>query len=297
MFDLHRLKIFVKIAELKSFSKAALELYLTQPTVSQHISSLEVYFGLPLFDRTGREVTLTGAGEILYRYACQIVTLQKEAEQSLNHFLDKKTGHLIIGASTIPGEYILPELLGLFKKLYPLINITLKIGDTEAIIHSLLDRTIELGVVGARIKDDRLHYSRLCDDELVLIVPQKHPWWNRKEINLRELLEEPFVMRERGSGTRISIEKRLREEGIGPDELRVAAEVGSTTAVKESVRARLGISLVSARAVRSELRYRLLKKVAIKDTAFPRTFYIISDKQRTPSPICSELMQYLQKKQ
>ena len=111
MFDIHKLEIFSKVAELKSFSRAAHEMYLTQPTVSQHITTLENYLGMKLFDRMGKDVTLTKAGEILYRYAKQITTLTGEARQALDHFMGKKSGHLVLGASTIPGEYILPALL------------------------------------------------------------------------------------------------------------------------------------------------------------------------------------------
>jgi len=149
VLDIHRLKIFVKVADLKSFSKAAQMLYLTQPTVSQHITSLEQFTGLALFDRTGRAAVLTKAGDLLYRYAVQIIRLQDEAEQALDHFRGKKSGHIVLGASTIPGEYVLPVLLGGFKELYADIQITIRISGTEGIIKELLDRTVELGIVGA----------------------------------------------------------------------------------------------------------------------------------------------------
>lgn len=127
MLDIHKLKIFIKVADLKSFSNAAHKMYLTQPTVSQHITALEGYLGLKLFDRLGKETALTKAGEILYRYAKQLTALADETHQAMNHFRGKKTGHITLGASTIPGEYILPGLLGRFKNAYPKIKITLKI--------------------------------------------------------------------------------------------------------------------------------------------------------------------------
>ena len=293
MLDIHKLEIFSKVAELKSFSKAAHEMYLTQPTVSQHITALEKYLGLTLFDRMGKDVTLTRAGEILYRYAKQITTLTGEARQALDHFMGKKTGHLVLGASTIPGEYILPALLGQFRILYPEIKVTLRIGDTEEIVNALLNGSVELGIIGAKINNARLQYSRFMDDELIVVVPQGHRWWKKSYVDVHELVDEPFIMRESGSGTRISMEKRLHQLGISTDSLNIIAEVGSTTAVKQSIKANLGISLISKRAVEDEIKLKLLKKIPIKKTKFTRTFFIIQDKQRTPSPLCKALSYFL----
>ena len=293
MLDIHQLEIFTKVAELKSFSKAAQEMYLTQPTVSQHMSSLENYLGIKLLDRLGKEVALTKAGEILYPYAKQMTALRGEAQQALNHFMGKKTGHLVLGASTIPGEYILPPLLGQFKTLYPEIRITLRIGDTEEIVTELLGGTIEFGIIGAKIIHTRLKYSHFVEDELIVVVPKGHRWWQKKSIDVLELVDEPFIMREEGSGTRISMEKRLHKLAISSDDLRIIAEVGSTTAVKQAIKANLGISLISERAVEEEIRLKLLKKIPIKKVSFKRTFLIIRDKKRTASPLCKALIQLL----
>jgi DNA-binding transcriptional LysR family regulator len=293
MLDIHQLEIFTKVAKLKSFSKAAQEMYLTQPTVSQHISSLENYLGIKLLDRLGKEVALTKAGEILYPYAKQMTALRGEAQQALDHFMGKKTGHLVLGASTIPGEYILPPLLGQFKTLYPEIRITLRIGDTEEIVTELLGGTIEFGIIGAKIIHTRLKYSHFVEDELIVVVPKGHRWWQKKSIDVQELADEPFIMREEGSGTRISMEKRLHKLGVSSDDLKIIAEVGSTTAVKQAIKSDLGISLISERAVEEEIRLKLFKKIPIKKVSFKRTFFIIRDKKRTASPLCKALIQFL----
>jgi DNA-binding transcriptional LysR family regulator len=293
MLDIHQLEIFAKVAELKNFSKAAQEMYLTQPTISQHVSSLENYLGIKLFDRMGKEVALTRAGEILYRYAKQITALRGEAQQALDHFRGKKSGHLTLGASTIPGEYILPSLLGKFKREYPSISVTLRIGDTEEIIDELLTSKIELGIIGAKISHARLHYASFVEDELIVVVPRGHRWWKKTSIGIQELCDEPFIMREAGSGTRISMEKRLDEIGIPPDRLKIIAEVGSTTAVKQAIKAHLGVSLISERAVEEEIRLQQFRKVPIKKAEFKRTFFIIQDKKRSTSPLCKALIQFL----
>ncbi len=295
MLDTHRLKIFLKIAELKSFSRAAHELYLTQPTVSQHIAALEQFVGLPLFDRADRDITLTKAGDLLYGYARQIIALQNEAVQALDHFKGKKSGHLVIGASTIPGEYILPPLLGDFKKQYPDIQITMRIADTAFIVEELLSRNLELGIVGGRIKDEHLQYAKCADDEQVLIVPRRHRWWTKKEVTLDELSLEPLVMREQGSGSRMSMEINLREAGINPGQMLVSAEMGSTAALKHAVRSGVGVAFISRRAVVDEVAHGLLRIITVAGHTFDRVFYVVTDRKRTMSPLGKAFRDYMLK--
>ena len=297
MIDTHKLKIFLYLADLKSFSRAAKATFLTQPTVSQHIAALEKHLGIILFDRMGKEVVLTRAGEILYSYAKQITSLSEEALQAIEHFKGKKSGRIIIGASTIPGEYILPALIGQFKTLYPDIKITLRIGDTGTIVSDLLNNRIEIGVVGAKVRNPQLKFSRFVEEELIVVVPAGHRWWNKVSIEAKELFDESFVIRESGSGTRISMEKKLQPVGVLPEKLNVVAEVGSTTAVKQAVKAGLGISIISELAVEEEITQKLLKKISIKNVRFKRTFFIVQDKKRTPSPICRAFHGFLSKQE
>lgn len=293
MLDIHRLEIFAKVAELKSFSKAAKKMFLTQPTVSQHITSLEDFLGIVLFDRLGKEIALTRAGEILYKYAKEITLLTAEARQALDHFKGKKYGHLVLSASTIPGEYILPGLLGKFKIIYPGIRVTLKIGDTEDVVNDVLNAGVELGIVGAKLANQHLQYSRFLDDELILVVPPEHHWWEKTFIEVQDLIKEPFIMREHGSGTRICLEHRLQSIGVSTDKLRIIAEVGSTTAVKQAIKSNLGISLISERAVQEEIQHKTLKKIPIRHVQFTRSFFVVRHKKRTPSPLCKALSTFL----
>jgi len=291
--DTHKLKILLKVYELKSFSKAAKQMYLTQPTISQHIQALEVSIGAKLFDRFGKEVRPTRAGDILYRYAKQIISLTGEAKDSLEHFLGKKSGRLVLGASTIPGEYILPTLLGNFKQHYPAIKLTLRIADTEGVVDDLINNKTEMGIVGAKIRNPRLQFSRFFDEELVVVVPRGHRWWNRSSVDVPELAAEQFIMREPGSGTRTSMEKSLHAMGLSPEQMNIIAEMGSTTAVKQAVKAQLGISIMSELAIADEIQQKTLKKISIKNTNLQRTFYIIREKKRTLSPLCKALLDFL----
>lgn len=291
--ELRQLEVFCKVVELKSFSRAADAVFLTQPTISQHISALEKYFETKLLDRLGREIKPTHAGNLLYHYAREIIALREKASQELNKFLGKQEGHLRIGASTIPGEYILPQRIGSFKEKFPATTITLTIGDTRQIVEKLLQSDIELGVVGAQIKNDNLAYSPLVEDRVVLVIGRNHPLWERKNIRPSELMNVAVIQREEGSGTRISAEKALSSKGIDPRRLHVIAEMGSTESVKQCVLSGIGASFISERAIQKEQQMGLLRAVPIQGIEIKRNFFIIIQKKRTLSPLCKELRAFL----
>ncbi len=295
MLDIHRLKIFAKVAELRSFSKAAQAIYLTQPTVSQHVNALEEYLELKLFDRLGKEVRLTRAGEILYGFAKQITVMADDTLEALDHFKGMKSGSILIGSSTIPGEYVLPQLLGVFSQQFPNVKTVLHIADSQQTVNELRARNIDLGIVGAKIPDSSLQYTRLLEDEQVIVIPHGHRWWNADAIELAELCREPFVIRESGSGSRMALGKELLRAGISTDSLNIAAELGSSTAVKQAVKAGVGVALISERAVREEIQLRTLKNVQVRDIYFPRAFYLVQDGRRTLSPICKTFVQFIKK--
>ena len=200
--DLRQLEIFVKVAEIGSFSRAAEALHLTQPTVSEHIRTLEDELGVRLLDRLGRGAAVTRAGELLGSYAGRMLALQREARQALDSFQGKMSGGLVMGASTIPGEYVLPPLIGRFKDKYPEIVITLLIGDSQAVVGWVVEGKAELGVVGARLPHRAGEYRELMPDEEVVVVPAGHAWYGRTQVTLEELRAEPLLLRERGSGAR-----------------------------------------------------------------------------------------------
>ncbi|KAF0123659.1 MAG: LysR family transcriptional regulator [bacterium] len=291
--DLRQLEIFCKVVELGSFSKTGEAIYLSQPTISEHIKSLEDHLGARLLDRMGREVIPTKAGEILYRYAKKILELRVEAKQVIENFSGKMAGEITIGGSNIPGEYVLPHLLGKFKDHYPNISICLRIGDTKEIIDQVLNNRIEMGIVGAKIQDRRLQYSEFIKDELILVVPPSHPWKPRTSIKPEELKDQPFISRERGSGTRITMEKALHDIGINLNTLKVIAEMGSTEAIRQGIKAGLGVSILSKRAVEDELRFGVLREVNIQGLELIRHFYIVFYKGRTKSPLIETFLGFL----
>lgn len=292
--DLRRLEIFAKVAELGSFSRAAEALFLTQPTISEHVRALEDELGVQLLDRLGRGATPTRAGQLLLGYARRMLTLSREAHQALERFQGRMSGELVVGGSTIPGEYVLPALVGQFKAKYPDISISLLIGSTRQVSDWLDEGRVEVGVVGARPAARTLAARELMADELVVVVAATHPWARRGTITLADLQTAPMVVRERGSGSRAAVEHALQEAGIAPATLRVVGEMGSTQAVKQAVRAGVGIALISRRAVEDECRAGLLACVKVKDLRVARAFYLVTHRDRTRSPLAQAFVEFIE---
>lgn len=291
--DIRALEVFCRIVELKSFSKAAEAVYLTQPTVSGHIKGLEEFVGLKLLDRLGREVVPTKAGELLYGYAKQVLALRNQAIQALDEYKGSLKGHLVVGGSNIPGEYVLPALLARFKTRYPDISITLKIADSRQIARGVLDGAYELGAVGARFDDGQLVYMKFLEDELVLVLPADHPWGAKPAVNLAEISAQQIILREVGSGSRKVLEEALRSAGMNPDALAVVAELGSTEAIRQAVKAGAGISVISLRAIQEDLERGTLRTVPLEGIRLTRDFYLVYHKNRSRSPLCETFMTFL----
>jgi len=291
--DIHRLEVFCKVVELQSFTKAAEAVYLTQPTVSEHIRSLEETVGEKLIDRLGREALPTSAGKILYQYARKLIQLRDEALQALEKHKGVLAGRLIIGASTIPGTYILPPFIGSFKADHPSIQITVRISGSGEVVEGVIGGELEMGLIGARWEDRRIVLEEVFSDELILAVFPKHPWARRKTVNLDELAGQPFVLREKGSGTRMVMNELLLKNGFDPSRLSGVAEMGSTEAVRQAIKAQIGISILSCHAVAEDLERKSLVAVGLGGVRLFRSFYLIQRKNRQPSPICTAFIDHL----
>ena len=291
--DLHRLEIFCRLVELKSFTRAAEAVYLSQPTVSEHIRSLEEMLGEKLVDRLGREVVATPAGQLLYKYARRLLRLQEEAVQALRQFSGRVAGTLLIGASTIPGTYVLPRLVGMFKELHPEIQMVLGIANSRQVANEVLAGEVEVGVVGASWNDPSLEWQEVFADELVLAVPPGHPWAGRA-IAASELGDAHFLMRERFSGTRKVMLDYLGEQNVTLADLKVVAELGSSEAVRQSIKARIGVGILSRQAVAEDVQHGSLAIVKIKELTMRRPFYLVKRRNRVLSPVCSVFLDFLQ---
>jgi len=293
-FDLRQLEIFRNVVELKSFSKAADVVFLAQASVSERIATLESMVGTRLLDRLGRQVVPTRAGQLLYKHAVLLLEMRKTASLEMQDFLGMKRGEVHIGGSTIPGEYILPKVIGRFREKYPLVSISLTIANTREIEGRVLDGNLELGVVGSKSSHRSLIHHELWKDELVLAVPAKHRLAEKDEILLKDIYKEPFILREAGSGTLKIMEDYLKISGsIDVDSLNVMARFGTSTAVKEGIKAGLGVSILSSRAIDTELKTGILKALKIKDLSMFRSFYLIRDRRKIASPLCQAMLDFL----
>jgi DNA-binding transcriptional LysR family regulator len=280
--DLRHLETFVKIAELNSFTKAAEELYITQPTVSKQIVDLEGYFGVRLIDRTKRQVALTRAGEILLKYGKDFMALRKETIDAIEAFKGLKKGMIIVGASTIPGIYILPQVLNIFREQYSGIRIKLIVSDSKDIMDKMEQGQIDVGFVGARDNSKKLEFKKLLNDTIVIIAPRDYP----SSIDLDSIKKYPFIMREQGSGTRNFFHSALKKAGINPlTDLQVVAELTDTEAIKEAVKGGMGISCVSKMAVKGEISQGHMIIVRMEGMEeLRRSFYMISRKGKSLLP-------------
>jgi len=292
--DLRRLEIFLKVAELGSFSRAADALFLTQPTVSEHVRTLEDELGVQLLDRLGRGTTPTKAGVLLLGYARRLLALSKEARQAIEQFQGRMTGELVVGGSTIPGEYVLPALIGAFRTKYPEVSIALRIAGSRQVQEWVEQGHVEVGVVGVMPSSRVLESRPLMDDDLILAVPPEHPWVARKTVTVEDVKREPLILRERGSGSRETLENGLKALGQALENFHVIAEIASTQAVKQAVRAGLGVSFVSRLAVEDECRAKLLACVKVRDLNVTRAFHVIVHRDRSRSPLAEAFLAFVE---
>ena len=291
--DLWQLNIFCKVVELKSFSRAGKAVHLSQPTVSSHIKDLEDHFDCRLIDRLAKEAVPTKAGRLLHRYARRMIALRDETESAMAEFKGKIKGSLDLGGSTIPGAFILPAIIGAFTSRFPEVNISLSIADTRQVIRAIVAGDLELGVVGAVAENTSVVQTRLVEDEMCLVVPRGHRWFDESRVTPAELMSEPFIIREQGSGTLKSIQHSFAEAGLNINELNVVARIGSTEAIRQGIRSGMGVSILSAIAVSDDVANGHLKTLTIDGLDLKRAFYLTHHRQRSLSPLCRTFIDFI----
>jgi DNA-binding transcriptional LysR family regulator len=294
--DLHKLEIFYWVAELKSFSRAAELLSLRQPTVSAHVQELEEAVGGKLLYRIPGKISLTPLGQMLAEKASTLLAFKREAVAAVEQFHGTLSGELWVGGSNVPGEYLLPQKLGAFTKLYPAVKPILRIADSAGVLEDVLDGKVGIGFVGYKAKDARLHFEKIWRDEMVLAVPKGHSWSRRRFVEVSELRTENFLARERGSGTLDSFRRLLSKGHRLPDKLlHISMELGSTEAVKSALLAGFGISILSRISIRHELADGRLVEVPIRGMILERDFFQVVHRHRPLHPIAQALRAFLKR--
>ena len=287
---LHQLRTFRAVAEQLSFSAAAHELSISQPSVSYQVKELEAALGLPLIDRLGKRVRLTEAGEVLYEYARRTLTLLDEVALVMEQMRGIERGTLRVGASATVGIYVIPLALGAYKKVHPNLALSLEIGSREMLQERLKRGVLDLAVLSLPIADPNLESTPFMDDELVLVVPAGHPLAGRADLTLRDFTGESFLMREPGSGTRLAVEMAARRAGVS---LQVGMELGSNGAIKHAVEAGLGVAVLSSHAIELERRGGGLVVVDIEGFPILRPWSIVHLRRRQLPAAVAQFIEFL----
>ena len=292
MFDT-RLYIFKTVVDRKSFSLAAQDLYMTQSAVSQYIGGLEAYYGLRLFDRMHRRISLTEAGERLYRYAVEIEKICQEADKEMRSLAGSVSGRLHIGASLTIGEYLLPKLLAGFNQLYPSVDIAMDIFNTDQITHMVLEGQVDAGFIEGMMDLPAALDSHECGrDELIIIAPGTGT--QSDEIaSIEMLMDKRWIVRESTSGTRTIFETFLRKHAYDPSALNVGMELGSTQAIKEAVKAGLGIAPISSLAVADEVSRGEFIILPLMEGPIKRSFSLITNRDKFKTYTTEKFLEFV----
>ena len=275
MVENFRLRVFRTVAEEASFRRAAERLHLSQPAVSQQIHALEEELGVVLFDRGKGRIALTDAGTVLLGYARKGARLAAEAVAALERTRGATSGELHIGASMTVTQYVLPRLLGAFLEQHPRIEFSVKSANTENIVAALGRGEIDLGLIEGPVSSRDVFRQAVLQDRMVLIVGRRSPWPQKAVVPVRALTEVPFIMRERGSGSRRVVELALRRAGLRWRDLRIAMELDSIVAIISAVEEGLGAGFVSEWAIRKEVRLGTVRVIPVEGLDIRRDFSLI----------------------
>lgn len=268
-----QLRVFVTVADRQNFSRAAEELHMTQPAVSQYIQMLERTLGTKLLERNNKYVRLNKAGEIVYHHAREILGLYTRMQNLVDDLMNTPSGHLTIGASYTYGEYVLPHVVASMREYYPSITPTITIHNSTVIAEQVANRQLDVGIVEGEYVDEKMCIEPFADDRMYLIVSPHHHLAGKSELSIADLAGETWIVREEGSGTREAAEKMFRQLHITPAR---RMEFGSTQVIKESVEAGLGISLLSYWAIRKERKLGTLCTLKVAGTPVTRNFSLLT---------------------
>lgn len=283
--DFKQIEAFISVARFKSFSKAANTIFLSQPTISSHIASLERELNIQLFDRTSKEVYLTPAGKSFLEYAINIINTRNNAVSNLSNFNTTISGKLNLSASTTPCNSLVPELIKKFSQIYPDVRFSITEESSGNIIKDILDLNCEIGIVGTTIKNGKIKSYKLIEDDLVLIssndlnIPD--------EITLKDLLKYKFIIRDKNSATRSTLDTALESKGINPDLLNVFCEVNNLDNLLQFVKLGTGVSIISEKITFDYIDNSKIKITKIKDLFLKRNLYLIINSKRTLTPIAN----------
>lgn len=293
--EFNQLESFLSVVKHRSFSKAAKELYLTQPTVSNNIQGLEKELNTTLLDRKSKTITLTDSGKIFYNYALELINIREQALHNISNHSNNIEGVIEITVSSIPEQFILPYIIKDFTKIHPKISFSVSTKNSKEIADDILEGRNSYGIVGTKFSSQVLKYISFYEDELVLATPNNnhYPMPIDTTLDLDILFKENFVLRTEGSGTRLFLEKCLNNIDISIDDLNAVALIDSNEMIKKMIELGLGVSFVSKISIKNEIALGLIKSFRIKNLDLKRNFYFIYSKNRTLSPIIETFKDFI----
>jgi len=286
-----RLQVFYTVARQLSFTKAAEQLFMTQPAVTFQVKQLEEQFNARLFERSHGKITLTPAGRLVMDYAERILALSEEMETRVGELTGTMSGPLLLGASTTIAEFVLPRILGEFKVEHPQVRAHLTVGNSEMIEHRVADHALDLGLIESPSHLPGLATEVCCEDELVLICAPAHRFARAAAVKAGELTGEPYVSRELGSGTREFTDQYLRHCEVAPEDLNIVMELGSPEAIKGVVETGLGVSIMSRSRVAKERKLGMLVSVPLEPRLI-RTFSFVHPREKFRSKLLTAFVEF-----
>jgi len=291
--DFRQIEVFIKVVEMAGFSKAASELHISQPSVSAYIKSLENELGVILINRSTKVLSTTLAGERFLEQAKKMVALMHETKEKIRSLSDDISGEIRILASSVPAQYILPQLLAEFHKKYPRISFTINQVDTSGVVHGIAAHKADIGFAGSMIAEKKCEFVDFINEGLVFIAPNNGYFSESKTYSLEEVLySNSFISREYGSGTRMQYEKYFLENGIELDKIKTCASMDNTQSILLAVASEFGISIVSELAAVQMIEQKKLMKIKLKNKLPERKIYAVFNKNIIHSHLVKLFMDF-----
>lgn len=290
--NLNQLRVFHLVAQQLSISSAARQLRVSQPAVSRQVSELERDLELRLLDRLPRGIRLTPAGRSLYEHTQEMFRIERAAEERLTALKQKKDLRLAVGASTTVGSYLVPGIFGELRRRHPELELTLKIGNTDAILELVRDDVVDLGLTEGLSEAGDLQIEAFSEDELLAIASPKARIASAAQVTLAEFLAEPLIVREPGSGTRAVLEEALSLRGLVPKR---SLELGSTEAIKNAVESALGVAFISSLTVDLEFLTGRLRRIVLSDFRLTRQLHSVQLPHRSLTPLAATFLEALKR--
>ncbi len=293
--NLNDLAIFLVACETKNFSQAGRQLHLSQPAISQTINSLEKHFDTKLFIRQGRSVYLTEIGQALRPMAQELVSAARRMEESVFSLQGEVVGEFQIGCSTGAGKYLLPNLIARFRKLFPLVCINILVNSRSSVINKLISGEVAMGISSRQIDHRELEYKDFFTDEVILIAPTNHPWADYRRIYPDDLLDEPMLLREEGSGTLEVLKNGLLENGITLDLFKVAMGLGNAEAIELAVEEGIGVAFISGLVAKRGLELGRIVEIEVQGMQLFRKIYLARNQRFPATRAQSEFWDFVQR--